>query len=189
MNYKRTREIPDPLIKFKFLEYTYAALVKHVAVTFVAMSADFDDRVAGQATLKIFSSTSLGGWVDAIDLISRDFKRMSAKAQEYMARFSDSPKSSVFTDLVPAEDRLRAIYKQLGKKGYNMPEVKNLSIRRFFRSFVEIRNKCAHGALDLTFYDEVESDFYAILKALLASIPFEAFTMYCTRGEVHASFV
>ena len=180
-NYRRSRQL-DPVIKYKFLRYTCSALIKHLSITLIALARDVDRKLYGQAVLKVFSSSGLGGWIDAVGLIWSQRKQMTGKAQDYLRVICEAGQGAG-VDLSDAENHLRKIYERLSRKGYRISTIKVFSALRILRSFVEIRNKCAHGALDVMFYSEVEADYYALLKCLFAVLPFHAFTFFGKRGS------
>ena len=55
-----------------------------------------------------------------------------------------------------------------------------------WNSRVELRNKSAHGALKVTFFNRIEDALFAALKQLLSIISFDPFQFYGRYGRSNA---
>lgn len=170
-------------MKYKAIESVYAATVKYVGTVFALIAADRDPDLHLDSWNKIFRSSSLGGWLQAADLVCANSKTLPEPVRKYCADYSAYRTHPSRTELDRIKLHMGAVVEELHRSGYRIEVPKSLSILRVLACSVSIRNKCAHGALDSLFFSRIETDYAKALKILLQLIPFSAFTLWGAYGR------
>ena len=88
--------------------------------------------------------------------------------------------SEVSTNLATVTEELNSSY------GYKLSSIQGASVLRALEVAVELRNKSAHGALKVTFFERIEESLFAALKQLLDIMSFDQFTFYGRYGRSNA---
>lgn len=176
-------------MRYRALESVYAATVKYVGTTFALIAADSDTDLKDLAWSKIFESTSLGGWLDAVEAVCVNSKSLPAPVRDYCNDHSDYKQHPARNRLDRLTDHLNHVVEQLQRLGYRIDTPRSLSIRRALAYSVAIRNKCAHGALDSLFYKRIETHYAKALKLILQLLPFSKFRLWGTYGSNSLEFV
>ncbi|MDE0024763.1 MAG: GIY-YIG nuclease family protein [Spirochaetaceae bacterium] len=170
-------------MKYKAIESVYAATVKYVGTVFALIASDCDPDLHFDSWNKIFRSSSLGGWLQAAELVCANSKTLPEPVREYCADYSTYRTHPSRTDLDRIKQHLSAVVDELHRSGYRIEIPKSLSILRVLACSITIRNKCAHGALDSLFFSRIESDYAKALKIVLQLIPFASFTLWGAYGR------
>ena len=186
--YVRCSQLGDDYFKYKALESTFAMLVKYLGTTFVLMALDKAPSVGAEAASRIFSSSSLGGWVDAIDEVCRRTTLFGDEQKNYCKFVSEHGRHPDKSALRTLEDELITITQLLIERGYRLELPKRTNIRRALRQLVQFRNKIAHGALDVPFFDHAEPAYRRCLTILLELVPFDLFAFWGHYGNYSVSF-
>lgn len=177
------RTLPNDYSKYKTLESVYAATMKYVGTTFALIAADRDPELHHETWAKIFDSSSLGGWLDATEVVCRRASELPNNIQNYCAEYSDYRNHSRRSDLDRIAEHMCVVTSELEKNGYSIKQPRSLNIIRALRHSVEIRNKCAHGALESPFFSRVDTDYHKALKIILRLIPFSKFVFWGRHGS------
>ena len=187
--YVSRRELPDYYGRYKALESVYATLVKYVGTTFALIAADQDSDLKDDAWGKIFDSSGLGGWLDAIDVVCSRMRTMPDAVREYCDDYTNYKAHPYRKSLDKVADHLGVVVDELATRGYRMERPKSLNIRRALRYAVTVRNKCAHGALDELFFSRTEADLVKMLKLLLRLVPLSQFVFWGQFGGNAVEFL
>ena len=181
--YLSGRTLPDDYSKYKTLESVYAATTKYVGTTFALIAADRDPELRQETWGRVFDSSSLGGWLDAADCVCRYAAKLPDDIRSYCAEYSDYRKHSCKDDLDQIAKHLKVVTAELEENGYKLEQPRSLNLIRALRYSVEIRNKCAHGAIDSPFFNRIDTDYYKALKIILRLIPFFKLTFWGRYGS------
>ena len=176
--YVSRRQIPDYYARYKALESVYATTIKYVGTSFALIAADHDPDLKVAAWSAILQSSSLGGWTNASDLVCRQAHDLPKNIRDYCDNYNAHKKHPSKPTLDAIAVHLNVVVDELITHGYNVERPKSLSILRALEYAVVVRNCCAHGALDLHFFDRIETDFIKALKLLLLLIPFSEFVFW-----------
>ena len=182
-HYKSKRQLADDYLRFRALEAVYATVVKYVGTTFALIAADYDTDLADAAHASIFDSSSLGGWLDAVEIVCHQATALPDCVRDHCTIYSDYQTHGSRDSLDTICDHINAVVHHLRTLGYALKPYKHLTITRVLRSIVTIRNKCAHGAQDPLFFSQVEPHLFAALRLLLTVIPFSVFTLWGKHGS------
>ena len=187
--YVSRRDVPDYYGRYKALESVYATLVKHVGTTFALIAADQDTDLKNDAWGKIFDSSGLGGWLDAVDVVCARNRTMPDAVRGHCDAYT-CYKTHPYRDILDKlAGHLGVVVGELTTRGYTIDAPKSLNIRRALRCVVTVRNKCAHGALDELFFGHVEEHLVKALKLLLRLIPLSQFVFWGQFGGNSIEFL
>ena len=181
--YSRSRALDDAYYKYRALESVSATLIKYVGTTFSLIGADQGKFLEEATSGRIFSSSSLGGWVSATDYVCAQSKQLPEQVKSYCSLFSDyrkHPEREILDKLAVSVNRIQAL---LEERGYRTEEARSLNLCRAMNYLVEFRNKCAHGSLDVPFFASAEPHLFQALQILLSMIPFDVFTLWGRYGN------
>ena len=181
--YLSGRTLPDDYSKYKTLESVYAATTKYLGTTFALIAADRDPELCQETWGKIFDSSSLGGWLDAADYVCRHAPKLPDDIRSYCAEYSDYRRHSHKDYLDQISKHLNIVTAELKEIGYNLEQPKSLNLIKALKCSVEIRNKCAHGAIDSPFFNRIDTDYHKALKIILHLIPFSKLTFWGRYGS------
>lgn len=186
--YIRCSQLGDDYFKFKALESTFATLVKYLGTTFSVMALDKAPPVGAEAASLIFSSSSLGGWIDAIEKVCQKATHFETAQQSHCKFFSQYKNHPDKSALKNIERELTTVTRLLNERGYRLDFPKSTSIVRALRYLVQFRNKLAHGALDIPFFVKAEPAYKHCLAMLLELVPFDMFEFWGHYGNYSVSF-
>ena len=187
--YTSRRDLPDYYSRYRALESVYATTIKHIGATCALLAADYDADLRDTTWTKIFSSSSLGGWLDAADLVCSRSSSLPDAAQNYCSEYSNYRRHPSRTTLDKIAEHINPILDQLARSGYRIDRARSLNIIRALRQLVAIRNKCAHGALNSVFFSRIEADLLAALKLILTVVPFSTFVFWGSFGGNAVEFM
>ena len=176
--YDSRRELPDYYSRYRALEAIYATTIKHVGTTFAILAADRDPDLKSEAWGKILESTSLGGWLDAVDVVCRKAKTLPDSVREYCDSYTAYKNHPSREMLDTIAGHLDIVTDELSRRGYRIERPKSLNLRRALRCAVTVRNKVAHGAVDEAFFSHIEEHLVKALKLLLRLVPFSDFVFW-----------
>lgn len=176
-------------MRYRALESVYAATVKYVGTTFALIAADCDTDIKELAWSKIFESSSLGAWLDAVEAVCANSKSLPEPIRDYCNDHSDYKQHPARNRLEKLTNHINHVVEQLQRLGYRIDTPRSLSIRRALAYSVTIRNKCAHGALDSLFFKRIETQYAKALKLILQLLPFSKFRFWGTYGSNSLEFV
>ena len=176
-------------MRYRALESVYAATVKYVGTTFALIAADCDTDIKELAWSKIFESSSLGGWLEAVEAVCISSKSLPAPIREYCNDHSDYTQHPARDRLDKLADHINHVVEELQRLGYRIHTPRSLSLRRALAYSVTIRNKCAHGALDSLFFKRIEPHYAKALKLILQLLPLSKFRFWGTYGSNSLEFV
>ena len=181
--YSRSRNLEDSYYKYTALEATGATLIKYLGTAFSSIAADQGSSLEEETIGQICSSSSLGGWVSAIDYVCGQSKKLPDCVKDYCAVFSDHkrhPEKEVLDRLAVSLNRINIL---LRDRGYRPEDEKSLNLRRAMWFIVSLRNKCAHGSLDPPFFVSAEPHLLRALQLMLQVVPFDVFTLWGEYGS------
>lgn len=181
--YTRSRNLDDAYYKYRALESIGATIIKYSGTAFALIAADQGRSLEEVTTGRILSSSSLGGWVAAIDHVCRRSRKFPDPVREYCALFSDYRKHPEKESLDRLAVNVSEINLLLKDRGYRTDEAKSLNLCRAMHHLVGLRNKCAHGSLDVPFFASAEPYLFQVLQLLLQMIPFDLFTLWGRYGN------
>lgn len=187
--YASRQDVRDYYARYKSLESVYAATIKYVGTTFALIAADHDSSLKNDVWGRIFESSSLGGWLDAVDLVCMRSQTLRDSVKGYCDNYSMYKKHPSRNSLDGIANHLTVVVEELARRGYEIETPKSLSIRRSLRYVVTVRNKCAHGALDELFFSRVEGSLVKALKLILRLIPFSEFVFWGQFGGNAVEFL
>ncbi len=121
--------------------------------------------------------------MSAIDYVCSQSKQFPDPVKEYCALFSDYRRHPEKDSLDRLSISLNRISLLLKDRGYRTDEAKSLNLCRAMNHLVVIRNKCAHGSLDVPFFSVAEAHLFQALQVLLQVIPFDVFTLWGQYGN------
>lgn len=182
-SYSRRKGVDDAYHKYRALESVSAALIKYVGTTFAMIGADQKKSLEEETSERIFSSSSLGGWVGAVDSVCEHSSEFPSEVKEYCDFFSNYKKHPDRDDLDTLAATMNEIVDLLNNSGYRLERVKSPNLRRAMYRLVEFRNKCAHGFQDAPFFDSVEPHLHRVLQILSQLIPFDEFIFWGKYGN------
>lgn len=188
-NYRGRRGSEDDYLKYRSLELTYAITIKYVGTTFALIAADLSDEVKQEAWSAILSSSSLGGWLSAVESVCKRSESLPPDVRNFCDHYSASKRHPEKERLTRISARMNAIIDQLNELGYEIQTVKSPNIRRLLEVAVQIRNKCAHGVLEPPFFASIEAPLFSSLRETLSLIPFGKFVFWGRYGSKAFQFV
>ena len=181
--------IDDVYLRYKALENVYAVTIKYVGTTFALIAADVSSDLRDEAWRQIFSSSSLGGWLDAVDSVCKVQKQLPPNIAQFCLEYSDYSKHAERQNLDRIYDNFLAISKELQVYGYRFDVQKKMNVRRALGLAIGVRNKFAHGSLQPPFFHRIETDLFLALKRTLSVIPFPRFVFWGTYGRNAYEFI
>lgn len=181
--YHSGRDLPDDYSKYKALESVYAATTKYVGTTFALIAGDRNSELRDETWGKIFDSSSLGGWLDAVEDVCKQASRLSDGVRSHCAEYSDYRRHPRKDELDRVAKHLNAVISELEKTGYKLDRLSSLNLIRALKCSVTIRNKCAHGAFDSPFFNRIDKHYHQALKIILHLIPFSVFVFWGRYGS------
>lgn len=187
--YRSKSQLPDYYARYKALESVYATTIKHVGTSFALIAADYDRDFRDAVWSEIFRSSSLGGWLAACDLVCSRSGDLSDDVRDYCDDHNTYRKHPSRKKLDQIAVHFSVVVEELARHGYNVKQPKSLNLLRALEYAVVVRNCCAHGALDLHFFDRVEADLVKALKLILLLIPFSKFVFWGRFGGNAVRFV
>lgn len=165
--------------KYKALEATFQALIKFIVITFLLIAKDRDSEVYAKAALKVISSSSLGGWVEAMRFILNEIKFNDKNpVQDYLQFFSQRKNHPEKQILLKCKEKIKKIVDVLIGQGYRLESFERPNILEVFLTIVEIRNKCAHGNIPVVPYEKMAQEYEELLKEIVYILPLDKFTLY-----------
>ena len=181
-DYSKHRTVDDEYARYRSLENAFAITIKYVGTTLSLIAADYlGDDGRSEVWNTVFRSSGLGGWLDAARLVCKNSTRLPADVRDHCRDYTlyrQHVRRDVLSDV---SMNLATIVEQLNSSyGYKLPSVRGASVLRALEVAVELRNKSAHGALKVTFFDRVEDALFSALKQLLDIMSFEVFE-FCGR--------
>ena len=190
-HYERRNAGADDYSRYKALESIYATTIKYVGTVFALIAADHGPDMKEAVWRCIFRSSSLGGWLDAVEKVCQNQKTFSEPVSRYCATYSDYTKHPAKSNLDLIATQYNIIADRLTRNGYrfDVADLKSLSLRRALMFIVMLRNKCAHGALDSPFFHGIEAPMFAALKLILDLIPFSQCVFWGKYGRAALQMV
>ena len=187
-DYRSFRAVDDEYVRYKALETACAITIKYVGTVLSIISSHYhNDQLKEEVWNCIFRSSSLGGWLDASEMVCRNSRDFPKEVREYCseyAAYSEHPDKETIDDL--SEDLDVIINELKDAYGYRISTQRSSGILRALRTTVELRNKSAHGALKLTFFNKIEERLFNALRKLLTIIPFSKFVFRGSYGRSYA---
>ena len=187
--YKGLRTSEDDYLKYRSLETTYTIAIKYIGTTFALIAADISDEAKQEAWSSILSSSSLGGWLTAVECVCKRSKSLSPDLRAFCDHYSLSRKHPEIERLSRIANRLNQIIAQLNELGYQLQPVNSPNVRRLLEVATQIRNKCAHGVLQPPFFASIDAPLYGALRDTLSLIPFDRFVLWGKWGSRAYQFV
>ena len=188
-HYVRCRDIDDCYYKFKALESVCASTIKYAGTTFALIANDQTADLGFETYGKIFQSSSLGGWLSAIDVVCRQSRNLPPEIESYCNTYNDYTGHPSRATLDEIAGHLGVVFEALRTQGYRTKEPQSLNLIRALGYIVEIRNKCAHGALDIQFFATIEQEFLKALQSILFLIPFSKFVFWGRIGSYPVRYI
>lgn len=187
--YAGRRSSDDDFLKYRALELAYTITIKYVGTTFALIAADVSDELKHESWSSILSSSSLGGWLRAIECVCKGSKSLPPNVRDFCDLYTLSKKHPQKGRLDRISQRLNEVISQLEGLGYQIQPLTSPNIRRILEVAVQIRNKCAHGVLEPPFFSQIEKSFHAALRDTLGLIPFSSFEFLGKYGSRAYRFV
>ena len=186
-DYRSHRAVDDEYVRYKALETVCAITIKYVGTTLSLIASDYyKEELKHEIWNCVFRSSSLGGWLDAADMVCRHSADLPNEVRDHCRGYTLYRTHPNKDALESISQDLQFVVKELNESyGYNIVPPQSLSILRALRVTVELRNKSAHGALKITFFDRIEGSLFKALKQLLTIIPFSIFVF---RGKYGSSY-
>lgn len=186
-DYRSHRAVDDEYVRYKALETVCAITIKYVGTTLsLIASHHYPEQLKHEIWNRIFRSSSLGGWLDAAEMVCKHSASLPNEVRDYCREYTlyrEHPNKGALDDV--SED-LEFIVKELKESyGYKIASPRSSGILRALRITVELRNKSAHGALKITFFNRIEDSFFKAIRQLLTIIPFSVFVF---RGKYGGSY-
>ena len=173
----------DVADRYKSLEAAWSSAIKYVGSVAASVASVHCSRREPEIADAILSTSSLGGWVRAMDLLCASCRDLPCHVAEYLAAFNDYKKHPEKDVLDEIATTLSEALRPLQQRGYSMIPPKSPSLLRVLEQAVAIRNKHAHGYLDPRVLNELEGPLHRALKSTLLLIPFSAATMMAPFGR------
>ena len=187
--YTNKRELTDDYLRFGALQSVYATVIKFVGTTFALISADHTPDLKDEAWGAIFDSTSLGGWIQATNIVCRISSKLSDDVRSYCDVYSAYRHHSSRDVLDKITEHINSVISQFANLGYRIEPGRRLNLLRALEYIIVVRNKCAHGVPDPLFFSRIESALFSSLKLILTIIPFSAFTFWGKYGSSSIEFI
>lgn len=173
----------DVADRYKSLEAAWSSAIKYVGSVAVSVASVHCTRREPEIADAILSTSSLGGWVRAMDLLCATSRELPCHVAEYVATFNNYKKHPEKEALDEISGTLSEALRPLQQRGYCVVSPKSPSLLRVLELAVAIRNKHAHGYLNPRVLNELEGPLYRALKSTLLLIPFRAATMMAPYGR------
>lgn len=173
----------DVADRYKSLEAAWSSAIKYVGSVAVSVASVHCSRREPEIADAILSTSSLGGWVRAMDLLCASYRDFPCHVAEYAAVFNDYRKHPEKDVLDEISETLSEAVRPLQQRGYSMVPPKSPSLLRVLEQAVAIRNKHAHGYLNPRVLNDLEGPLHRALKSTLLLIPFRAATMMAPYGR------
>lgn len=181
--YDSRADSSDVADRYKSLEAVWSLAIKYVGSVAVSLASVHCSRQKPEIANAILTTSSLGGWVRAMDLLCASCRELPHDVTEYTASFNDYKKHPNKAELDDIALILGEALEPLNSRGYRIEPPKSLSILRTLELVVAIRNKHAHGYLNPHVLNRLERPLYRALKSTLRLIPFSAATMMAPFGR------
>ncbi len=181
--YKSRSASSDVADRYKSLEAAWSSAIKYVGSIAVSVASVYCARRQPEVADAILRSSSLGGWVQAMQRVCASSRELPCHVAEYLATFRDYKKHPEKDALDEISESLRKALRPLQQRGYTLHPPKSPSLLRVLEIAVAIRNKHAHGYLNPRVLDELEEPLFRALKSTLLLIPFRAATMMAPYGR------
>lgn len=181
--YKKRKNGLDPVLAYSMLEANFQVLIKFVSITFLLIAKDLNAKVFSEAANIVSSSSSLGGWVDAMRHVKSHLpfsKEDDPLIREYLNYFHAFKNHEDKDSLIGFGSCIDKVIQELARYGYKIDSVQTPSIINIFSKIVEVRNKCAHGNLNLNSYEELITHYDLLLQKFIYFLPIDQFTLYGT---------
>jgi len=186
--YRECQSINDPFVRYRYLENTVSALVKLSSITALMIAKSFSNPVYLKATHEVFSSSSLGGWVNGLKSVACRAKDFPTQQAEHLRSYTAIEPGAASELIGAIQAHFNCILEEFEKKGYKCEHLKKPNLLTLFEKVVFIRNKLAHGALDIPILHKIE-DFYAkAIKILLLAPQLGNFEMFGKVGSYAKHF-
>ena len=173
----------DVADRYKSLEAAWSSAIKYVGSVAVSVASVHCARREPEIADAILSTSSLGGWVRAMDLLCASSRELPCHVAEYVATFNDYKKHPEKDALDEISGTLSEALRPLQQRGYSVVPPKSPSLLRVLELAVAIRNKHAHGYLNPRVLHQLEGPLYRTLKSTLILMPFGAATMMAPYGR------
>lgn len=187
--YRAKRDGMDLAVRYKSLEAAWSATIKYVGVVAAATASVYAPRRAGAVRDAILNTSSLGGWLSAMELLCAVSKPLPEHVREYLGHFNDYKKHPDKSALDRLGDTFNGALEALQRVGYRVERVQSPSLIRLLDQFVVIRNKHAHGHLSPVVLQRLEKPLFEALKGSLRLFPFGQAKFAAPYGVAACEFV
>lgn len=181
--YKSRAASSDVADRYKSLEAAWSSAIKYVGSVAVAVASVHCSRRETEVADAILGTSSLGGWLRAMDLLCASCRDLPCHAADYTTAFSNYRKHPEKDALDGISRTLSEALRPLQQRGYRILSPRSPSLLRVLEQVVAIRNKHAHGYLNPRVLNDLEGPLYQALKSTLILIPFRAATMMAPYGR------
>jgi hypothetical protein len=160
--------------QFDFLQDTAEVLTKYLAVASLSILSKYDIDLFKELSRKIFISSSVGPWINAIEESSKALKdiKQTSKYGSFYLEYDKHDKKQKLKEIDVLLSEVLDVFKSIGIKT-NLS--KSYSIIDFLKKFLFIRNKDAHIRPSDIKLAKLIDPFYKAIQDLLMLIDFDYF--------------